>query len=125
MVPGSPRAFRNRGPMKAHRWLWLVVLVVGLAGLVYVLLPDGLLLADKAASSTSTAAKPKTEADLGRVVLTDEEHRSLKVRSEPAKALRARQALSVHGFILAPPGQEALVAAPVPGYVRAAASGRF
>jgi multidrug efflux pump subunit AcrA (membrane-fusion protein) len=106
--------------MKAARWLWPALLVAGLAGVVYALLPDGLLRADKpAAKSAPAAEKPKAEAELARVTLTEEQHASLKLRSEPARTAPVQQALSVHGFIMAPPGQEALVAAPVSGHVRA------
>src|SRR5262245_58113499 len=113
--------------MKPARWLWPVLLVAGLAGLVYLLLPEGLLRADKPASSAQPAAeKPKTEADLARVVLTDEQRQSPAIRSAPARTEPVQQALAVHGFILAPPGQEALVAAPVAGHIRAlAAPGQF
>jgi len=106
--------------MKPARWLWPALLVAGLAGVVYVLLPEGLLRADKPTAPTAPAGeKPKVEADLARVVLNDEQRESLAIRSDAVATRPVQQALSVHGFILAPPGQEALVAAPVAGHVRA------
>ena len=70
------------------------------------------------AAVANTVEKPKSEADLALTSLTDEQYGSLRIRSEAAQTLPVQQHLKLHGWIMAPPGREAVVAAPVAGYVR-------
>src|SRR5262245_34392367 len=104
----------------ADRLMGAGLLLAGLAGL-------GALAWPRKSSDTPPPAvveKPKSELDLARTTLTDTQRDSLGVRTEPVKRLAVQQTLKLHGFIIAKPGSEGVVSAPVNGYVRLADKGQ-
>lgn len=74
--------------------------------------------------ATAAAEKPKVESDLSRTTLSAEAWSSLGIRSEPARTQKVRESLPLTGWIMAKPGQEVTVTAPVAGYVREPTGGK-
>lgn len=65
------------------------------------------------------AEKPRLESDLSRTTLTRDEARSLNIRSEPARIKRLQERRRLTGWVMAKPGNEVIVTAPVAGRVLA------
>jgi len=102
--------------MKARsveRGTWLLLGLV-----VVVALPMGCSPKTTPGNNGPVASKPPSESDLPIVPLTDEEAKSQKVRSEAARMEPVQQTLSLHGWVMAAPGHEATITAPMAGYVR-------
>ena len=102
--------------------VWLVAVAV-LAGVGYIAF---LTVSDYWPPKKSTTApppvaapKPKSEADLVRTTLSARQIKSLDIRSAPAKTAEVQEQLQIHGFVMARPGSEVVLTAPVAGYVRA------
>jgi RND family efflux transporter MFP subunit len=72
-----------------------------------------------APAGAPAAQKPKAEADLARTTLTPEQARSLGVRSAAAVTRPVQDVLELGGWVVARPGCEVTVTAPVAGYVQA------
>jgi multidrug efflux pump subunit AcrA (membrane-fusion protein) len=108
--------------IRSSLFVWIAALAVmaGAACLALAVYSD-LWLPKKAATAPPAAggAKPKTEADLVRLRLTRREVKSLDVRSAPATMAKVQEQLKIHGFVMARPGSEVVLTAPVAGYVRA------
>jgi multidrug efflux pump subunit AcrA (membrane-fusion protein) len=104
----------------SRRGIWGGLLFGGAVAVLGVLVGTGVIQAGKqpTAGSGSTAEKPKSEADLARTTLSDAHYASLHIKSEPAKTVPVQQHLTLNGWIIAPPGKESVLAAPVSGYVR-------
>src|SRR5262249_33667347 len=66
----------------------------------------------------AAAEKPKVESELGRTTLSQEAARSLGIRSEPARNETIQAYLALTGWVMAKPGNEVTLTAPVAGYVR-------
>jgi multidrug efflux pump subunit AcrA (membrane-fusion protein) len=61
--------------------------------------------------------KPKVEGDLARTTISSAARKSLRVRSAPARKEPVQVRVSLTGWVMAPPGNEVTVTAPVAGYV--------
>src|SRR5436190_13028922 len=104
----------------AGRLVGTGLLLAGLAGLAALAWPWH---SPGAATPAAAVEKPKSELDLARTTLTDTQRTSLGVRTAPVKLVAVQQSLKLHGFIIAKPGSEVVVSAPVGGYVRLADKG--
>ena len=101
-------------------WIAAVAVMAGVACLtLYVLSDHWLPKKTAAAPPPSAGAKPTTEADLVRIKLYLPEVKSLDVRSAPTTTAEVQERLKIHGFVMARPGSEVVLTAPVAGYVRA------
>lgn len=63
------------------------------------------------------AEKPRAEGDLARTTLAPEAVKSLRIKTAPIASEKVRDHLSLTGWIMAKPGQEVVLTAPVAGYV--------
>ncbi len=101
-------------------WIAAIAVMAMAACITVFVLADHWMPKKAAGTSTpATGAKPKTEADLVRIELTAKEVKSLDVRSAPATSAKVQERLKIHGFVMAQPGREVVLTAPVAGYIRA------
>jgi cobalt-zinc-cadmium efflux system membrane fusion protein len=73
--------------------------------------------------AASSAEKPHVEGDLSRTTLSDQQAESLGVRTEPAKQRDVQDQLRLTGWVMAPPGREVTLTAPVAGIIREVKAG--
>jgi hypothetical protein len=103
--------------------LRILRLFVGLPALVLVLLP-----ACKPASgppAASSGEKPHTESDLSRTTLTDEQARSLVIRTDTPRLKEVQEQVRLTGWVMAPPGRDVTLTARTAGIVRALPAHRW
>ncbi len=74
------------------------------------------------ATPTAVTAAPKIvkETDLAVLTLSADEADSLRIRSAPVRRPEVREHAARAGWLIAPPGKEVTLTAPVSGYLRAA-----
>src|SRR5262245_3079658 len=71
------------------------------------------------------AEKPRAESDLARTVISSEAYKSLKIQSQPPVVDVVQERRLLTGWIVPARAEEVAVAAPVAGYVQAAAGKPF
>jgi RND family efflux transporter MFP subunit len=65
----------------------------------------------------STSEKPKAEADLAFATITKKAYAALQIRTEPATPREVHEQQTYTGWVMAKPGQEVVLTAPVAGQV--------
>src|SRR5262245_2938498 len=70
-------------------------------------------------SPAPAVEKPKTEGDLARTTLAPAAFQSLRIRTEPVRNEQVQEHARLTGWVMARPGCEVTVTAPVAGYIRA------
>jgi RND family efflux transporter MFP subunit len=75
---------------------------------------------DAPPAAAPAVEKPKPEADLARTTVSTAMASSLGVRTEPVRTGPVQEHLTLTGWVMARPGNEVTVTAPLAGYVRAA-----
>ena len=73
---------------------------------------------DRSKPAVSSPEKPRVETELAFTTLTPDAYKSLGIVSEPASVEAVQAFIQATGWIMAPPGKEVTITAPVAGYVR-------